>query len=529
MKNVKKTKAVYKAFNIVSLASLVVYFTMAGILIAPRSVNSITVGPCPDFNGDNWVNLSDFAYLGSAYGKSVGDPEFNAQADFDQDGDIDETDKIIFSIYYNGPFTCGQDYLVNINDMLCPDFNGDGKVNLSDFAFFGQYLNENNTVMADFDSDGDVDEDDLAIFGIFYNTDYDCGGPTNLTLAPMSIAPVLIAPISVCFPNFIESPASPNQVNLSDFSAFGAHYNSSQGDANYDSLYDVNSDGKIDDYDKSVFEVYYNQPFTCGSNFVCGNGVVESGESCDDANIQGGDGCSASCQAEMGYTCSGAPSACMTVCGDAIKAGAEACDEGKNNTDTACVAGYNQTCTYCTASCVEMTVMGPKEAASIVPDTVAKLTLIKSVESGSYYPGSPVNFIVTIKNEGTAIAKNVRLADTMPAGFAYDDGSQGSWFFSDLKIGQEMNHIYSVTIGSEVSPGSYTNTVQVSADNVPAVTATANLVVIAKPGVVLGAETEGTVEAAEEKSLPKAGSDLFFGIAYLLSVCLAVFSLKKLN
>jgi cysteine-rich repeat protein len=35
---------------------------------------------------------------------------------------------------------------------------------------------------------------------------------------------------------------------------------------------------------------------------VCGNGVVEEGETCDDANASGGDGCSASCEAEPTFT-----------------------------------------------------------------------------------------------------------------------------------------------------------------------------------------------------------------------------------
>lgn len=42
----------------------------------------------------------------------------------------------------------------------------------------------------------------------------------------------------------------------------------------------------------------------------CGNGTIDSGETCDDANGNGGDGCSASCTVEPGYFCSGTPSTC---------------------------------------------------------------------------------------------------------------------------------------------------------------------------------------------------------------------------
>jgi flagellin-like protein len=45
---------------------------------------------------------------------------------------------------------------------------------------------------------------------------------------------------------------------------------------------------------------------------LCGNGVVDSsfGETCDDGNTNSSDGCSAACQVEFGYVCSGTPSVC---------------------------------------------------------------------------------------------------------------------------------------------------------------------------------------------------------------------------
>lgn len=43
---------------------------------------------------------------------------------------------------------------------------------------------------------------------------------------------------------------------------------------------------------------------------VCGNGIIESGELCDDNNATPGDGCNSSCQIEPGYSCNGQPSIC---------------------------------------------------------------------------------------------------------------------------------------------------------------------------------------------------------------------------
>jgi len=47
---------------------------------------------------------------------------------------------------------------------------------------------------------------------------------------------------------------------------------------------------------------------------VCGNGVVENGEQCDDSNTNSGDGCSATCQVENGSgLCAGIPTASGTA------------------------------------------------------------------------------------------------------------------------------------------------------------------------------------------------------------------------
>ncbi|HKQ98817.1 MAG TPA: hypothetical protein VJV75_13145 [Candidatus Polarisedimenticolia bacterium] len=47
---------------------------------------------------------------------------------------------------------------------------------------------------------------------------------------------------------------------------------------------------------------------------VCGNGVTEFSETCDDGNANPGDGCSATCLVEPNYNCTGTPSVCVYVC-----------------------------------------------------------------------------------------------------------------------------------------------------------------------------------------------------------------------
>lgn len=78
---------------------------------------------------------------------------------------------------------------------------------------------------------------------------------------------------------------------------------------------------------------------------VCGDGVIEGAEGCDDGNAADDDGCSAGCVAESGYACSGAPSDCDATCGDGIVAGLEECDDGNLNEADACAGCVTQNCT----------------------------------------------------------------------------------------------------------------------------------------------------------------------------------------
>ncbi|MBA2540580.1 MAG: tandem-95 repeat protein, partial [Deltaproteobacteria bacterium] len=76
---------------------------------------------------------------------------------------------------------------------------------------------------------------------------------------------------------------------------------------------------------------------------VCGDGIVIAPEECDDDDTDPGDGCSAICEVEDGFDCTGSPSVCTTVCNDGIETFDEACDDGnQSNTDgctTLCVVG----------------------------------------------------------------------------------------------------------------------------------------------------------------------------------------------
>jgi cysteine-rich repeat protein len=46
---------------------------------------------------------------------------------------------------------------------------------------------------------------------------------------------------------------------------------------------------------------------------LCGNGVIDNGEQCDDNGTAAGDGCSDTCQIEEGFECTGTPSTCSLI------------------------------------------------------------------------------------------------------------------------------------------------------------------------------------------------------------------------
>ncbi|MFH1252814.1 MAG: IPT/TIG domain-containing protein [Candidatus Uhrbacteria bacterium] len=81
-----------------------------------------------------------------------------------------------------------------------------------------------------------------------------------------------------------------------------------------------------------------------GGQQVCGNGLLEGDEECDDGNTDSTDSCTEECT--------------LNVCGDGYKyTGFETCDDGENN-GVACTPDYSDTCAYCNVNCQYTTASG---------------------------------------------------------------------------------------------------------------------------------------------------------------------------
>jgi cysteine-rich repeat protein len=137
------------------------------------------------------------------------------------------------------------------------------------------------------------------------------------------------------------------------------------------------------------------EPSVCAA--VCGDGIVAGMEGCDDDGTDDGDGCSASCAVEDGYACTGAPSVCATVCGDGVVAGDEACDD--DNTDAldgcsdTCAVEAGVTCTgepsVCTAVCGDSVIATIEECDTGATGTDDGCSDACAIERGWSCAGEP--------------------------------------------------------------------------------------------------------------------------------------------
>jgi cysteine-rich repeat protein len=113
-------------------------------------------------------------------------------------------------------------------------------------------------------------------------------------------------------------------------------------------------DGNNDDGDGCSATCTVEAGFTCTGESsvctpICGDGVVKGQlEECDDANTDDGDGCSATCTVEAGFSCSGEPSVCTqtSVCGNGGVEPGEQCDDGNTDNGDCCSSSCQlQDCT----------------------------------------------------------------------------------------------------------------------------------------------------------------------------------------
>ncbi|MCF7812025.1 DUF4215 domain-containing protein [Candidatus Gracilibacteria bacterium] len=84
----------------------------------------------------------------------------------------------------------------------------------------------------------------------------------------------------------------------------------------------------------------------CVEDAVCGNGQLQTGESCDDGDTSSGDGCNSVCQVESGWACTSAnPSVCVHWVTGSWGTCSTTCGSGTQSRSVTCKTGAGQTVT----------------------------------------------------------------------------------------------------------------------------------------------------------------------------------------
>lgn len=84
-------------------------------------------------------------------------------------------------------------------------------------------------------------------------------------------------------------------------------------------------------------------------------------------------------------------------------------------------------------------------------------------------PGQNFRLNMTIKNEGKASAKNVNINFTAPTSFVISESGTNYYIesFAELTGGEIKNQTLTLTISTIITPGNYTVTVILYAENAP--------------------------------------------------------------
>ena len=117
--------------------------------------------------------------------------------------------------------------------------------------------------------------------------------------------------------------------------------------------YEYCDDGNTEDGDGCSSSCEFEDGFICELDyesfpvsschlFMCGDGIIDDGEECEDGNIENNDGCSSSCEFEPGFICennyesSPITNCHFLMCGDGIIDYNEECEDGNTENNDGC-------------------------------------------------------------------------------------------------------------------------------------------------------------------------------------------------
>jgi hypothetical protein len=226
---------------------------------------------CIDLDGDGYVNIRDEEIFAQILNETIdwgSDPIIMQRADFDDDGNVDNP--IDFQqcfVYFrdqandrtNGSVSCNlpEDNLTdrtNLSACLngCADLNADGYVDNYDYDILESILvddglyNKSYYPMADLTGDDEVDWEDKFCFTGYLGKIITCNIPTHTRH------------IQNC-PDLTNNAGTDNdgKVDYKDLGFFNDYKLSNNLKA------DFNGDNKVDDFDRKIFDEYYDKVVDC--------------------------------------------------------------------------------------------------------------------------------------------------------------------------------------------------------------------------------------------------------------------------
>ncbi|MFA5135436.1 MAG: hypothetical protein WC505_06660 [Patescibacteria group bacterium] len=187
------------------------------------------------------------------------------------------------------------------------------------------------------------------------------------------------------------------------------------------------------------------------------------------------------------------------VCGDGVIEGDEACDDGAEN-GVACTAEAGESCEYCSSICTVFKVTGD--------EPMPVLAISKTAGNTLRNPSDTVAYTITVSNSGNGDALNVELTDVLPAGltFANEDGTNSgetekTWTWDTLAAGADVTVTYNALVDSSAAVGDYTNVATVSAQNVAGEISDDAVIAVQIPTVLGESTPELTVVKTANKEI----------------------------
>ncbi len=249
----------------------------------------------------------------------------------------------------------------------------------------------------------------------------------------------------------------------------------------------------------------------------CGDNIVNGSEECDGQNgINENQSCSETCE-----IINIPPH--ESICGNGIIETNEACDDGDNN-------GHEG---YCDIDCQSATVYGgggggsysPPEKIIVLAETGAPYLNIGKIINRQYTENNKikVEYTIFLSNDGNLTAFNVQLTDKLPTDMYFDDDNTSSrnWSIGDMPAGDIESFHYLTYIATDTKQSDFNNIATAQADNYNPISATAILHINQPSKQASNTNTDTPVNI-----LPETG---FNANEMLMLILVAMFSLGTIN